>query len=73
MCQYLTRKGRQFQSSPFTRPQEMEWYGVYSSPTASSPNYVLKGKYILSLRLLVGYNSIDLSEDVEVFMVLRLS
>jgi hypothetical protein len=71
--QRLMGQGCQFLSQCSLRPQALGWYGIYSSPTVKSPNYVLHGKHIHSLRLPVDFGTIELTEDVVVYIVLKLS
>jgi hypothetical protein len=47
---------------------------VYSSLAATTnPRYLIKRKHIHSLRILAGYNTINLSDDAEIFLVFKLS
>jgi hypothetical protein len=47
---------------------------VYSSLAATTnPRYLIKGKHIHSLWILAGHNTINLLDDAEIFLVLKLS
>jgi hypothetical protein len=67
--QWLIGKGYHLKGRQSNHPQAMEWSGAYSSSSATTPKYLVKGKHIQSLRIPAGHEVLELTEDAEIYIV----